>query len=493
MTQSPLPDNKQSSRRKLGDLLALLGGGDLSLLERAPSKERSRLQQLGLVLLTTAGLASLSMTFFLNQAFGLPPWAGCVPGLLWGFIIINIDRLLILTMSRAQSRAGWFWTVVPRLLLAFVLSLIVATPLVLQLFNSDIQRKSGTILVQDSAKYAQEVENSVHAQRIKAAKADIDAADAIISGAKNPSASTPQIQSLQVTIRDREAQITKVSRARDQAQNRFNCERGYAGCRGKWSGVVGAGTNAAIAKQELDTKNQELIRLESQQSDDQAKLIELRSQSASAQAGDYAARNAAAVKAREEAVSRLAIAEAEQQKLVDQNSSNQLTAGFLLKLNALGQLESEDRTVLWWSLLVTFALFLIELLPVGVKTLMLNGEETIYELAEKHEAKSAEQALIHEFNAERKKRETRANVQVEIEQDMAEREAELGKHANAHVAKEMKNILNTALAKWSEELTEDLNRKSRSRPSSTNGNDDAGKAPPMPDFDSFLPDPDSLK
>jgi hypothetical protein len=55
----------------VSDFLARLGGVDLDVLRRAPSA-RSRFVQMALVLLTTAGVAVVSMSFALHDGVRAP-------------------------------------------------------------------------------------------------------------------------------------------------------------------------------------------------------------------------------------------------------------------------------------------------------------------------------------------------------------------------------------------------------------------------------------
>ena len=57
--------------KKISDALAWLGGANLAILGRAPTS-RGKFVQMGLVLLTTASIAGVSMTFFMNQEVNEP-------------------------------------------------------------------------------------------------------------------------------------------------------------------------------------------------------------------------------------------------------------------------------------------------------------------------------------------------------------------------------------------------------------------------------------
>ena len=92
----------------------------------------------------TATVATLSGAFAVQMAFskleapGKDMWIIVLSGLVWGFIIFNIDRYMVLGMEGMHR----FRVLVPgaiRLLLATLIGIVMATPLVLQIFDSEIQ------------------------------------------------------------------------------------------------------------------------------------------------------------------------------------------------------------------------------------------------------------------------------------------------------------------------------------------------------------------
>lgn len=97
----------------------------------------------GHIIFLTASLAFLSGTYFLSFVF--PEAHGIVPllfGLLWGFLIFTLDRIIIVSMKKiggiwSQLIQGGLW----RILLAFFIGLVIATPLELRFFQEEIKAK----------------------------------------------------------------------------------------------------------------------------------------------------------------------------------------------------------------------------------------------------------------------------------------------------------------------------------------------------------------
>ena len=134
-------------------LLSRLGGGNRELLAdgqpAATTGERAKFAAMGGVLLTTAGVASVSMFFALHHAVGADIGWSIALGLAWGVVILNLDRFLVVTMNGARDR-GWLMamTVLGRLLLAALVAMVVSMPLVLQIFASDISSELPLIAAQ---------------------------------------------------------------------------------------------------------------------------------------------------------------------------------------------------------------------------------------------------------------------------------------------------------------------------------------------------------
>lgn len=90
-------------------------------------------------------LSSVAASFFLLLVFpGAQPTAIAAVAVLWGTIVLAIDRLLVATIERLDGPGlGRFVRgVVPRLLLATLISFVVATPLELRLFEPEARREA---------------------------------------------------------------------------------------------------------------------------------------------------------------------------------------------------------------------------------------------------------------------------------------------------------------------------------------------------------------
>ena len=122
---------------RLGNSLAFVGGGDRSILNQVPM-DRSRFAAMGAALLVAAGLSSISMFFALHNGVQLALVPSLIVCLVWGLIILNLDRFLMLSIRYTRGGARLILVSFLRLILSAVVALVTATPLVLQIFSSDI-------------------------------------------------------------------------------------------------------------------------------------------------------------------------------------------------------------------------------------------------------------------------------------------------------------------------------------------------------------------
>jgi hypothetical protein len=121
----------------LSTWLARLAGARAEILAKAPG-DVNKHAALGGVLLTTSGVAAVSAFFAMHSVLELAPAVAAAVGAVWGLIIFNLDRMLVVTMTRGN---GWLLNgvaAIPRMALAAVIGAIISTPLVLEIFEPEI-------------------------------------------------------------------------------------------------------------------------------------------------------------------------------------------------------------------------------------------------------------------------------------------------------------------------------------------------------------------
>jgi hypothetical protein len=383
-------------------LLSRLGGGNRELLAdgqpAATTGERAKFAAMGGVLLTTAGVASVSMFFALHHAVGADVGWSIALGLAWGVVILNLDRFLVVTMNGARDRR-WLMamTVLGRLLLAALVAMVVSMPLVLQIFASDISSELPLIAAQKSEQYQENLANNPIEVQIKGLDKKIAAEEAVISGK-----GSTQEQDDQANVTKLTGELTAAQTQAATDKKKWLCEIGglKLDCPPGSSGLAGNGFRAQGDEAQYEADEAQVSQLKTELGNASTALAT--DQAADKQNVDN---NEQELKANHTTLAGLQ-GELNNDINNDRNQNN-ADHGLLAQVEAL--FEASGRSfglnVAHW--LVTALFFAIELLPVGVKTMMLLGPKTAYE-------EIAEKADEEAISAAREKIAERSNAELEI-------------------------------------------------------------------------------
>ncbi|MFE9875396.1 DUF4407 domain-containing protein [Streptomyces sp. NPDC005784] len=115
--------------------LRALSGVSEELLDRTPH-ERAKYTALGGVVFGTSVIAAFSMWNFATEALGRASVLAVIPTVIWMLFILNLDRLLVTPQPNARRQAG---SLVLRLLIALMLGVVIAEPLVLRIFATAVE------------------------------------------------------------------------------------------------------------------------------------------------------------------------------------------------------------------------------------------------------------------------------------------------------------------------------------------------------------------
>ena len=126
-----------TTRNAITELLLTVAGANRDVLRSAP-KERGKQVAMGAVLISTAGLAAVSASYALYLALHLPWPIAVVGGVVWGLVILNLDRWLVVSSPRLKSKLGTLAMALPRVVLAVLIGAVVSTPLTLAVFSAEI-------------------------------------------------------------------------------------------------------------------------------------------------------------------------------------------------------------------------------------------------------------------------------------------------------------------------------------------------------------------
>jgi hypothetical protein len=163
--------------KTLQDFFLFCAGTDRSILDKCPT-DTNKYAGIGATVFFTGVLAFFSSGYALYTVFD-SWWAALAFGLVWGLMIFNLDRYIVMSM---KSYGKWWrdWLVaLPRLALAVLLALVISKPLEMKIFEKEIQAE----LVQMEQEVFKQQEDRVRARyqgqidslrgQIKVMKADI--------------------------------------------------------------------------------------------------------------------------------------------------------------------------------------------------------------------------------------------------------------------------------------------------------------------------------
>ena len=138
-----------AARKGASRFLLILAGAVPEIVDKAQG-ERARRKRLAGAILITSAMAVASMWFALTAVMGVAGLIAAPPALTWGLVIMAADRWLITSVPPDAARRRRA-VVIPRLLLATLLGTLIATPLVLQTFQPQINAQITAIRLQETS------------------------------------------------------------------------------------------------------------------------------------------------------------------------------------------------------------------------------------------------------------------------------------------------------------------------------------------------------
>lgn len=366
--------------------LAILGGADGSVLDEVPT-ETPRFVQMFFVIAGTALISAISMYFALTTGVRIVAWGALPLAIVWMLIIFNLDRFLTSTMRSSQSIGRLIALAIPRVIMAAVIGIVVAEPLVLQIFHNDIAREvNATNITQaqsdQDAVTAGPEKQALDAASERVAALESQAASGVVAGADTTSASAA---SAQQTVDDLTAKLAAQQQVIDQARAIYQCEltgQGAGEVQG-CSGVAGEGASS-------DAAEAQLAAAQSAYDDLNTQLTAAQSDLAAAQAAGTADASASEEVNKQQAKDELPGAREQYQaalaaydaRAAEIASGNSGAVGLLSQISGLERLSAREPTLAWAHWLIAGLFFMIELLPVLVKVLTSYGEPSLYEKAD---------------------------------------------------------------------------------------------------------------
>ena len=349
-------------RGRIGNGLAVLAGARPDVLAAAPGA-RAKFVALGGVLLSTGGLAAVSAAFAVHMALGVWWPFALLVGLGWGAVIVNLDRMVLVGMGHDSSLKRNLVLAVPRVGLALILGIVVATPLTLQIFHKEID----TEIVE------------MQAERADAYRVSLES-DARFAGPAGAAGA------------DRDGRVDRGHRRAGRRRSRGGAGRGdgAAGRAGRGAGHVAASSrrrrSASSTAPAAPASREPVARTWPR---GRRRTRRRRSWPSARSALDDALDAASAAEARsaqlagstlDDDKATLARLTAEQDRLQTAfDATNEGSGGILLRLEALDRLGDENGTLAAAQFMLSLLFMSVEILPVLMKLLLNFSPPTAYD------------------------------------------------------------------------------------------------------------------
>jgi hypothetical protein len=352
---------KAARRSRIGDRLAALAGARTDLLEAAPGA-RSKFVALGGVLLSTGALAVVSMAFAVHMALGVWWPFAVLLGLGWGTVVVNLDRMLLVGMAHDASFRRNLVLAVPRVGLALVLGVVIATPLTLQIFHREIDTQVVALQAEKSDAYQRALDSDARFAGLPELREQVATEQAIVASG---GAADPGLAVVQADVAARQAAHNQAVSTYRELAERAQCELDGT------CGTGDAGTGTAYQQAQAAADAQAAVMASTQSALDDA----------------VDAASAAEERSAELAEANLVTHEAELARLTEQqtelqaafDATNSDNDGILIRLEALSRLSDMNATM-WAAQLMLSLLFMsVEILPVLMKLLLNFSPPSTYD------------------------------------------------------------------------------------------------------------------
>ncbi len=114
-------------------------GVDKNLIENCSNGEQNKYVGIGATVFFTAVMATIAGSYALFTVFN-NFYTAIFFGLIWGILIFNLDRFIVSTIKKSDSKIKEFLQASPRILLAIIIAIVISKPLELKLFEKEINQ-----------------------------------------------------------------------------------------------------------------------------------------------------------------------------------------------------------------------------------------------------------------------------------------------------------------------------------------------------------------
>lgn len=117
----------------------ICSGADKNLLNNCADGEQNKYVGIGATVFFTAIMATISSSYALYTVFDTI-FTALIFGVVWGLLIFNLDRFIVATIKKRDSKWKEFLQASPRIILAIIIATVISKPLELKLFEKEINQ-----------------------------------------------------------------------------------------------------------------------------------------------------------------------------------------------------------------------------------------------------------------------------------------------------------------------------------------------------------------
>lgn len=134
----------------------LCSGVDSDIVNSCSNGEQNKYAGIGATVFFTAVMAFIASSYALYTVFD-NPYIAISFGLVWGFLIFNLDRFIVSTIKKRDNFLDELIQASPRIVLAIIIAVVISKPLEIKIFEKEIN----TVLLKEKNEMAIANKNQV--------------------------------------------------------------------------------------------------------------------------------------------------------------------------------------------------------------------------------------------------------------------------------------------------------------------------------------------